>query len=67
MYTDIERTADMQHYKTIVDELHKRKIDLADIVIVINKNGYIGESTRNEIDYANSQNKMILYMEKIVE
>jgi hypothetical protein len=66
MYSDIGRTADMQHYKNIVDEIHKRKIDLADIVYIINKNGYIGESTRNEIEYAKSQNKMVVYMEVTV-
>lgn len=38
--------------KQALDELHKRKIDIADYVYVINPGGYIGESTRSEIDYA---------------
>ncbi len=35
-----------------MDELHKRKIDLADEIFVVNFNGYIGHSTRSEIEYA---------------
>lgn len=49
--------------KEMLDELHLRKIDLADEIFVINKNGYIGESTKAEIDYANSQGKPVLYLE----
>ncbi len=46
-----------------MDELHLRKIDLADEVFVINVNGYIGESTRREINYAEQQEKPIKYLE----
>jgi hypothetical protein len=49
--------------KTALDELHKRKIDLADEVFVLNVGGYIGESTRSEIEYAESNNKPIVYLE----
>jgi hypothetical protein len=35
-----------------LDELHKRKIDLADVVHIINVGGYIGESTQSEMKYA---------------
>jgi nucleoside 2-deoxyribosyltransferase len=45
------------------DELHLRKIDLADEVLVLNVDGYIGESTRNEINYAIRQGKPIHYLE----
>lgn len=38
--------------KVELDELHKRKIDLADEVLVVCPGGYIGESTRSEIEYA---------------
>lgn len=38
--------------KEMLDDMHKRKIDMADEIFVINKNGYIGSSTRSEIDYA---------------
>lgn len=52
-----------QEQKIRLDELHKRKIDLADEVIVINKGGYIGESTRSEIEYAKKIGKPIVYLE----
>lgn len=51
--------------KEIVDEVHKRKIDLSDEIYVINIGGYIGESTRNEIDYAFKEGKMVLYEEPL--
>ena len=50
--------------KEMLDDMHKRKIDMADEIFVINKNGYIGDSTRNEIDYALNHNKVVNYMEK---
>ena len=48
--------------KEHLDELHFRKIDLADEVFVVNVNGYVGESTRNEINYATKLGKPITYM-----
>ena len=51
--------------KKALDELHKRKIDLADEVFVLNVGGYIGESTRSEIEYAKAHNKPIRYLEAI--
>jgi hypothetical protein len=50
--------------KAALDELHKRKIDLADRVHVINVDGYIGESTRSEITYAEAAGKPISYLEQ---
>lgn len=49
--------------KEILDELHFRKIDLADEIYVINEGGYIGKSTRNEIEYAKKLGKPIKYFE----
>ena len=49
--------------KRKLDELHLRKIDLADEVLVLNVGGYIGESTRNEIKYAEAAGKEIRYLE----
>ena len=51
--------------KIMLDDMHKRKIDMADEIFVINKNGYIGESTRGEIEYAIKTSKKINYMENI--
>ena len=49
--------------KEMMDDMHKRRIDLSDEIFVINKNGYIGESTRSEIEYAIKTNKPVKYME----
>ena len=51
--------------KRMLDELHRRKIDIADRVLVINVDGYIGESTRGEIEYAESLGKRVDYLEPI--
>lgn len=46
-----------------MDELHLRKIDLADRVMIMNVGGYIGDSTRAEIAYAEKVGKPIEYLE----
>jgi len=51
--------------KEMLDDMHKRKIDMADEIFVINKNGYIGSSTRSEIEYAISTNKKVEFMEEL--
>lgn len=48
--------------KINLDELHKRKIDLCDKVLVLNVNGYTGDSTRSEIEYANNIGKPVEYL-----
>jgi hypothetical protein len=50
--------------KVALDELHKRKIDLADYVYVLNVGGYIGDSTRSEIDYALAIGRPVQYLEE---
>ena len=57
--------AEFEGVKEQIDELHKRKIDLADQVLVLNIEGYIGESTRSEIDYAIQQGKAVVYLEPV--
>lgn len=47
-----EQCVDGHPVKAKLDELHKRKIDLADSVYVVNAGGYLGASTRSEIRYA---------------
>jgi hypothetical protein len=49
--------------KVKLDRLHFRKIELADEVLVLNVGGYIGESTRNEINHATRLGKPIRYLE----
>lgn len=59
---DVDWTTDGSDIKRMLDDLHLRKIDLADRVHVINPGGYIGESTRSEIDYARRTGKPITYL-----
>ena len=49
--------------KEMLDDMHKRKIDMADEIFVINVGGYIGESTRSEIAYAKAAGKPVRYLE----
>lgn len=49
--------------KAMLDDMHKRKIDMADEIFVINVNGYIGESTKSEIEYAEKTGKKVNYLE----
>ena len=51
--------------KAMLDDMHKRKIDMADEIYVINVGGYIGESTRNEIEYAKKNGRAVNYLEPI--
>jgi len=50
--------------KEKLDELHLRKIDLSDEVLILNVNGYIGKSTQKEINYARKKNKKIRFQIK---
>ena len=49
--------------KAMLDDMHKRKIDMADGIFVINVGGYIGSSTRSEIEYAIAHGKTVDYLE----
>ena len=48
----------------MLDDMHKRKIDMADEIYVINVGGYIGSSTRSEIEYAQATGKPVRYLEE---
>jgi hypothetical protein len=54
---------ELKDIKTRLDELHKRKIDLADEVLILNVGGYIGESTKGELEYARQHGKTIRFLE----
>ena len=51
--------------REMLDDMHLRKIDLADEIFVINVDGYIGESTRREIAYATAHHKKVNYLNQI--
>lgn len=50
--------------KEMLDDMHKHKIDMADEIFVINVGGYIGDSTRSEIEYAMKRGKVVRYLEE---
>lgn len=50
--------------KEMLDDIHKRKIDMSDEIFVINVGGYIGDSTRSEIEYAKVHGKPVKYLEE---
>lgn len=50
--------------KEMLDDMHKRKIDMADKIFVINVGGYIGSSTKSEIEYAIATCKAVRYLEE---
>lgn len=49
--------------KEMLDDMHRRKIDMADEIFVINVGGYIGTSTASEIEYAHATKKPVKYLE----
>lgn len=64
LWSDLDAEA-VEKLKADLDELHKRKIDLADEVLVLNVDGYIGDSTRSEIEYAEKLGKPVRYLEEV--
>lgn len=68
--TDDEHFGNLDQYeydriKTELDELHLRKIDLADEILVLNVDGYIGESTARELEYAKQHGKAVRFLEPV--
>lgn len=61
---DIARCDELKHHKSMLDDLHLRKIDLANQILVLDVDGYIGESTRKEIEYAEKKGRLIRYLSK---
>ncbi len=58
---------DRQRYEgvdaSILDKIHRKKIDISDAIYVVNIEGYIGNSTKNEIEYAKNNGKEVIYHE----
>lgn len=59
-----DETVLMPSTKQALDRAHKDRIRICDEVLVLNVGGYIGESTRAEIAYAESLGKTVRYLEK---
>ncbi len=51
--------------KIMLDDMHKRKIDMADEIFVVNVGGYVGSSTKSEIEYARKTGKTVRYLEEV--
>jgi len=66
MQTDIQRKhGEDSDYKQRADARHRQLIDLADEILVLNVGGYIGNSTRSEIEYAATVGKPARYLEPL--
>lgn len=52
-----------EEQKIRLDNLHKEKINMSDAIFVVNKDGYIGESTFSEIDWAQRMKKEVYFLE----
>jgi len=65
-HSDEEDEGREVNLKSMLDDMHLYKIEQADMVVVINKDGYIGESTAREIQYAQQLGKMLLYVDNRV-
>jgi hypothetical protein len=55
---------ELQRIKEGLDQLHLRKIDMADEILVLNVRGYIGQSTARELAYARSLGKIVRFLEE---
>lgn len=65
LFGDYEDDEWTEGTKKMLDDMHKRKIDMADEIFVINVDGYIGDSTRSEIEYAIKAGKGVTYLHPI--
>ena len=65
--TKIDKDAYSRADVITLEKMHKEKIKLSDAILVVNVNGYIGDSTRSEIEYAKSLNKEILYYTDLIK
>lgn len=59
--TNSDKDAYTDEEAEMLDKMHKEKIKISDAILVVNVNGYVGESTKSEIEYAKSLNKEIIY------
>jgi hypothetical protein len=66
-HTDTDGVQFKEGGKEKLDKIHLHKIDMADEIFVINVGGYIGSSTKNEIEYAKSKGKTVNYLEKLTK
>lgn len=64
--TNSDKDAYTNEQILVLNEMHKEKIRLSDAILVVNVNGYIGSSTRSEIEFAKGLNTEIIYYTDLV-
>lgn len=64
-FNNIKKEEIDEKTKKMLDKMHRQKIDMSDEIYIINFGGYIGESTKAEIEYAKTKGKKISYLESI--
>lgn len=62
-YEKIDGTVLSENQIELLNELHRKKIQMSDGIFVINKDGYIGTSTQSEIEFAKALGKVVEYLE----
>lgn len=65
--TNPNKDAYTEEEADMLDKMHKEKVKMADAILVVNVDGYIGSSTQSEIEYAKSLNKEIIYYTDLME
>ena len=65
-YSRPNKDAFSKEESLILDKMHKERIKLCDAILVVNVNGYIGSSTENEIKFAKSLNKEVIYYTDLI-
>lgn len=64
--TKTDKNAYTEDEILMIDKMHKEKIKLSDAILVVDVNGYIGNSTKSEIEYAKALNKEVLYYTNLI-
>lgn len=64
--TKEDKDAYTEEEHKMLDKMHKEKIKLSDAILVVDVNGYIGSSTKSEIEFAKELGKEIIYYHNLV-
>jgi len=65
IYGTKENEAYSEEFCELFDRMHLQRIEMSDAIYVVNVDGYVGNATKEEIDYAKSLDKEILSLEPI--
>lgn len=67
MFGQIDKEPLTENEKIILDEIHKKKIDIANEIFIIDVDKYIGNSTKSEVSYAELNQKNIRFLSDELE